>query len=68
MLITEGDIFRFNTNEASIYGANVNCLVTYKRLAPCDMMRVSCDQFSLASGDILRVTRVKKYMREYKQT
>merc|ERR1712013_850579 len=45
------------TNKAAKYGANVRCLVTYKRRGSCKKMKVSCDQFSLATGDTLRVQR-----------
>merc|ERR1712117_1016286 len=57
VLVKEGESYRFETNEASKYGPNVKCLVTYKRRGSCKKMRVSCDQFSLATGDTLRVQR-----------
>ena len=57
VLVNQGESYRFNTNEAAKYGANVKCLVTYKRRGSCKKMSVSCDQFSLAAGDMLRVQR-----------
>merc|ERR1712108_37096 len=40
------------------YGANVKCMVTYKRKGSCKKLIVACgDKFSLAAGDMLRVIR-----------
>ena len=51
-------MYRFQTNEAAKYGPNVKCLITYKRQGNCKKMRVaSGEQFSLAAGDMLKVTR-----------
>ena len=61
MLLNEGESYRFKSNEAAKYGPNVKCLVTYKRQGSCKKMRVLCgEQFSLAAGDMLKVTRGKK--------
>jgi len=57
VLVNKGESYQFKTNEAAKYGANVRCLVTYKRRGSCKKMKVSCDQFSLATGDTLRVQR-----------
>ena len=57
VLVNQGESYQFNTNEADKYGANVKCLVTYKRRGSCKKMSVSCNQFSLAAGDMLRVQR-----------
>ena len=57
VLVNKGESYQFKTNEAAKYGANVRCLVTYKRRGSCKKMKVSCDQFTLATGDSLRVQR-----------
>ena len=55
-----GDSFIFETNEAAEFGANVNCLVTYKISETCTDTWIHCDRFFLGSGEILRVTGVDK--------
>merc|ERR550534_1707254 len=57
--VGKGESYKFNTNEAAKYGPNVKCMVTYKRMNSCEKMAFSCDQFSLATGDMVRVTRGK---------
>merc|ERR1711936_781036 len=57
VLVNKGESYRFNTNAAAKYGPNVKCLVTYKRRGSCKKMKISCDQFSMATGDYLRVIR-----------
>ena len=58
MLVKEGESYRFETNEAAKYGANVKCMVTYRRQGSCKKLRVACgNKFSLAAGDMLRVMR-----------
>ena len=69
--MAKGCFYRFETNEGSMYGPNVNCMVTFKRWASCKRMRVSCDLSDDAFGgpdDFLRVTRETKQGREdYRQ-
>jgi len=58
VLVKEGESYRFETNEAAKYGANVKCMVTYRRQGSCKKLRVACgNKFSLAAGDMLRVIR-----------
>ena len=57
VLVNEGESYRFKSNEAAKYGPSVKCLVTYKRRGSCKKMKISCDQFSMATGDYLRVIR-----------
>ena len=60
VLVSDGERYKFKTNDAVKYGPNVKCLVTYKRQGNCKKMRVTCDeQFSLSAGDMLKVTRVR---------
>jgi len=57
--VSKGKVYTFDTNKASKYGPNVNCLATYKRTSKCKTMKLSCSKFSLAGGDSLRVIRGK---------
>ena len=57
--VKKGESYTFNTNKAAKYGANVRCTVTYRRTKTCKKMTISCSQFSLAAGDMVRVTRGK---------
>ena len=53
--MAKGESYNFQTNEGGRYGPNMKCNLTYKRMTGCKKMRISCDQFSLGSGDFLRV-------------
>jgi len=55
--VEQGQSYTFNTNEADEYGANVRCTVNYKKMASCERMSISCSQFDLGNGDMLRVIR-----------
>jgi len=55
--VNKGESYTFNTNKAGKYGANVKCTVTYRKMNSCKKMKISCSQFSLGGGDMLRVTR-----------
>ena len=69
VLIRKGSYFWFDTNvEGMEIGAKVNCLVTYKRLPSCGKgMRIHCDEFALAPGDIMRMVKVPKKGKEFRQ-
>ena len=57
MKVNKGEIFTFNTNQAAKYGPNVRCTVVYRKMKTCKKMKISCSKFSLAAGDMLRVSR-----------
>jgi len=57
--VKKGESYTFNTNKAAKYGANVRCTVAYRRTKTCKKMTISCSQFSLAAGDMVRVARGK---------
>ena len=59
MKVSKGKVFAFDTNAAAKYGANVKCGVTYRKMKNCKKMQLTCEEFSLAKGDSLRVTRGK---------
>ena len=58
--VGKGEIYTFNTNKAINYRGNVKCTVSYRKMKSCTRMRISCTQFSLGAGDILKVSAGKK--------
>ena len=53
--VEKGKSYTFQTNDGNRYGPNMKCNLTYKKEKDCKKMKLSCDQFSLGAGDMMRV-------------
>ena len=63
--VVNGETYTFKTNvDGGQYGANVRCVVKYKRTEGCKNknLRITCSKFSLGRGDFLRINRKRENM------